>query len=1078
MTNRRLFSLHNPCQARKEALCWASDRTSGLPHSVLYISPPEVHRETLVEAWDDYGSKLALHTTQFDSVVDRLYEASTYEGDSTFISSEERRWIVEAALTRINQPRNPLYVDGDPSVGLIEHTEELLTLLEFAGLDSPATVKSRLIDVGVEHLADSLSTFVEQVQTVRKQQFDTKKTFRSERYLHVIRNSDNIVPMELTETEVVVVGAFQTLSPLERDLIDALATDFDTAVVCPRASETKPPTGIDLTLSRVSEWYKTLDFKPLTAENHAEATTQRSGQAIAKSLYRYQSDKPRIEAVESNFTLQSYPTVRHESSGIARKIRSLIADRVCPDEICVAVYDTDTYTERIGQALTAADVPIQYDLTRPFFSTLIGDMIEASLELGRNPNRQAPLCRLLANPLVDLNTPADSSAIIREADLLESTRIDTLQSRLDRPASQAIERVVGACERFVNTANPTSAKGTLLASLGIPVDKHEDKLTDDCILSEQERIQESSALSILSNVCSSLATINSECDAAALHRALEQVSIETTVGRATNSVRVCSPTEAISNPYTHVFVPGLTTEHTPSPVRRPAFTRSLNDAHREFEAVDPIQRTRYTFGLLLTGDAEVSLSVPERNANGDDYVHADVLEELQRVTRIEPTSSDGPTVEPATREEIYRSLAVALETDGVDPSQIISSVDEFDIHVPTANVSERLKRGVRLASARRKPDVSQFDGRLSPDAVQQLRDPDAPLSPSTLETYAACGFKFYAQSVLNIESDENVTIELDALDTGKYVHGVLETFYRTWIDQGNTSVTEATLDAAQLVLYEVAVEHLTTLDVNQTAFHSSWLTSLFDGLHDSENIYGDPDGPAGLFRRFLDAEAKLSATNADPSYFEAHVGLSGNPDVTRISPGPIQLSGTTASLHGKIDRIDMTSDGGIIAYDYKTGKTPNETNSIEGSAFQLSAYLLMAEKALDAEPIGAAYYRVNPSSSISYWAGTIGSEADASYYKQHTADPLKRYRTLTYETRDEFQAFLHGDVADRIEQISIAINEGSFHPTVLDPSKAGCEYCDYREMCDVRSHQRHEISNAIDRDEIPTYVPVTEGDNQ
>ena len=79
-------------------MSWAAEHSSGLPNSVLYLLPPEVEDETVYDSWEQYGNPLAIDITRFDEVVDRLYEGSTYEGESAYASSEQRRWLVEAAL--------------------------------------------------------------------------------------------------------------------------------------------------------------------------------------------------------------------------------------------------------------------------------------------------------------------------------------------------------------------------------------------------------------------------------------------------------------------------------------------------------------------------------------------------------------------------------------------------------------------------------------------------------------------------------------------------------------------------------------------------------------------------------------------------------------------------------------------------------------------------------------------------------------------------------------------------------------------------------------------------------------------
>jgi len=117
-----------------------------------------------------------------------------------------------------------------------------------------------------------------------------------------------------------------------------------------------------------------------------------------------------------------------------------------------------------------------------------------------------------------------------------------------------------------------------------------------------------------------------------------------------------------------------------------------------------------------------------------------------------------------------------------------------------------------------------------------------------------------------------------------------------------------------------------------------------------------------------------------PTYFEAHVGLTPDePGPEVISDDPVRVPGTDVELRGKIDRVDITPDGGLVGMDYKTGSTNSESDTIDGHAFQLPAYLLMAEDALDGEPVGASYYQVTPTSSVSPHDGTIGGDEDAAH---------------------------------------------------------------------------------------------------
>lgn len=1080
MTARRMFSRSTPSRSRATALRWAGDRATGVPHSVLYLEPPAVDDTVVADEWDAHGSRVELRLDGFRTLVDALYEADTYAGPSTFVTDAERRWTVEEALARIDDPTHPLYTEVDPTVGLVEQAEELLTLLEFADAIRADEVKQRLTREGVPELGRALSQFVTLVHEARRDGLGDAKTFRSERFRHVLNAGRQLVEAELAATDVVVIGSFQTISPLERDVVGLLADAFDTGVVVPRVTESDEPNGADDAVHRIFEWYEGLGFTPAVTGEHSGPSTPR--ETAAASLYRHVDGGDESVAVESGVSVETHATVQREVRAVAREVRSLIGEGVSPEAIAVAPFDAETYGDRLAEELRDADVPVSFRSSQSFFATSTGKLFEAVMDLGTEPDRQAPLVRLLSNPLVYPGQRESARRVLRTAELLESMRVSVLADRVAATDENLARDAVAACDQFVTADDFDDARQELFAALGIPTSDDGTSLTGGVEFSRYVTDREQQAIEAAADVCASLTvlrpssrrTVDADTAIETLRRGLEQISVDTTIGRESNSVRVCSPVEAVGNDTGHAFVPGLTTEHTPSPPRRLAFARPLNDAHSDFEAADPVEGTRYAFGQLLASDATVTFSAPERDSNGDPYVLADAVLELERVTELAAERVDGERAGPATYADVHRSLATAVDTDAVTPREVAANADTYDIDVPGANAPQRLAGGVRVAAARAADTVGKYDGHVEPELIADLRDGGQPYSPSRLETFADCGFKYYLENVLDIEPDEEVTLEPNALDVGTYVHDVLEGFYRDWRATGHETVTEDTLSDAETTLYAVSAERLAELDAYETPFHNAWLAALFDGLNVPDNRYGDPGAAAGLFKRFLRAEVELAPRDVTPTYFEAHVGLTpDDPGPEVISEDPVRVPGTDAEIRGKIDRLDITPGGGLVGMDYKTGSTNSESDTIDGHAFQLPAYLLMAEDALGGEPVGASYYRVAPTSSVSPHDGTIGGDEDAAhaYWGTDAPDPLRRYRSLAFDTRSEFNEFLHETVPDRIDRISAAVDHGSFHPTVLDPDTAGCEYCPYRDACDVRHHRRHAVHRHLTDTNTPHYAP-------
>ncbi len=1095
MPTVRIFANQDVPHARGRACAWAAERTTGAPHSVQYLTQSAVNDDVLDAAWEEHGSPLTVGVTRFDGFVNKVYEADTHRGPATYVTMAEREYIVERALTRLSDPEHPLFTDGEPATGLVDQAANLLTLLEFAGLDTPQRVRTRLREVGVPALADPLATLLQHTYDVRDETLGTEKTFRAERYLHAIRSGGEVLSATFPATDVLIIGARQTLSPLERNLLEVCTATFDIAIVLPRVTDTDPPRGADATLARTIGWYSALGGADLTDELRA-IETRSEGASVAAQLYRYETEHGDELACPTDLQYRTYPSIGTEVAAVVRDVRTLLtggpetapdtaadqestpdgaATGIEPADICIALYDENSYAEPLVAQLQAADIPVSYTRSHEFFTTMTGHLLDAAIELGQQPDRQEPLCELLSNPLVRPASDDDLRVITEMSGRLEATQIGSLRSHLDAPLRAHVDTTVEACEAFVSSAQPGAVLETLFDALGVPVDDQLD-LADDALADDQLHRREARALREAVRAGDAVGGLSEQHSVTAFRRLLERRTVDVQIGRQRGSVQLVTPMEAVVNPFEVVFVPGLTTDHTPSRTRRLAFARQLNDAHEEFAEVDPIQQTRHSFATLLAGPARLRLSRPETNANGDPYIPADVITELDRVTTLPESDGESEQPLPATRTDVHRSLAAAIDTGGTSAQEAQQSIRDFDIGGDGSHTHQRLERGLGVAAARASDEPGRFDGHVDESIAAGLGAGAGPFSPTALERYADCGFKYYMRDVLDIDETEEIEIEWDARKQGGYIHTVLETFYRTWQEQGHQEVTEEQLDDAAALLYETAVIELEEFDAPGTLFHNRYMSALFDGLGDDPAGPGDPDGPPGLFRRFLEMETNLAATPARPVALEGHVGLnSRESDAPVLSESPVSLPGTTATLHGKIDRLDATPDNELVAYDYKTGSTPSEDDTLDGYAFQLPVYLLLAESAYGGDPVGGSYYQVNPGESLSVHSGTIGAKEDAAHRTKRSAKLLRYHNHLQFDEREEFEAFLQNEIPARIERIATAVKAGSFHPTVLSASDAGCNHCPYRMACDVRHHRRHDIRARLEEDGSPAaYIPVGE----
>ncbi|MFC6993851.1 PD-(D/E)XK nuclease family protein [Haladaptatus sp. GCM10025707] len=490
----------------------------------------------------------------------------------------------------------------------------------------------------------------------------------------------------------------------------------------------------------------------------------------------------------------------------------------------------------------------------------------------------------------------------------------------------------------------------------------------------------------------------------------------------------------------------------------------------------------------MAGADSVTLSAPTHELDGTPLVEADILAEIHRVSGLDAREIPKET---GCREDVQRSLASTLAING--PEEVIEWVEAAaDVGTFDAERAERAQAGGACAASRSEPSLTRYDARLSEETRRALFHPtdSESYSPTALETYAACGFKFYMKTVIGIEEDDSLTAEASPLQKGSFVHAVVERFYLEQQDSLGEPVDEIISDTKywQNQLLQIALAELDeTLTREPTPFQRAWLEAVFAGLGDeaSNPYYGNrrPDEPEiGVLCRFLREEELLSNTTVTPTWFEARFGRRREFDTTVLQEEPVQLETQNGRIpiSGTVDRIDTYRDEDglhLVVRDYKTGNTPNEAATLDGLRFQLPLYAHMAESVLekgddaDISTVGGSYYQLKPPLEVNHYKGQIGSKEHTAHMRKGGGAAMLAWKYPRFETHAEFRTFIDEEIVSRIGRITAAIEKGAFHPTILDPNDAGCRYCAYQSVCDVRPHQRHETIEELETSESPSYIP-------
>lgn len=317
------------------------------------------------------------------------------------------------------------------------------------------------------------------------------------------------------------------------------------------------------------------------------------------------------------------------------------------------------------------------------------------------------------------------------------------------------------------------------------------------------------------------------------------------------------------------------------------------------------------------------------------------------------------------------------------------------------------------------PKWTSADGLVDPGGAQVVlekhRLAERPYSPSMLQQFAACPYRFFLQAIAGLAPREEAcgVEQMDPLTRGALFHEVQFETFRSLSAAGllpfSAWKSEDILAVADQILDRVAAEWKQEL---APAIERVWDTEVYD-------IRADLRG--WLHEVIQDADW-------EPLRFELSFGLERSEQRdTHSSAEPVRLD-SGALLRGSIDLVERHRTRGTLRVtDHKTGKQPDAPPAYVGGGqfLQPMLYSWAAEQLLNA--------RV---------------EASRLYFCTQRGG----YRIVPVELSERSQAF-----GRRLLQIVDEHLRDGFLPAA--PRKDACQYCDYRPVCGPYEEQRMQRKN-------------------
>ena len=341
---------------------------------------------------------------------------------------------------------------------------------------------------------------------------------------------------------------------------------------------------------------------------------------------------------------------------------------------------------------------------------------------------------------------------------------------------------------------------------------------------------------------------------------------------------------------------------------------------------------------------------------------------------------------------------------------------------PTAD--DALRRGLTALHARSGPAFTEWDGNLAGLAVPSPSG-GKPLSATAMQTWAECPYRYFLGQVLRLveRPEPETTTTIAATDRGTLLHRIVERFLAEVLERpkGPPAPTEAWTVADRERLHALAAEEFALCEAaGVTGRALLWRLQQRLLLDDLDHFLADD-------------EDQRAAFGSRPAAVELAFGLEGA-EPLRLDLG----GGRVLHFRGRIDRVDTTTDGRHVIYDYKTGK---------GKGY----------RELRDDPV-----RAGKTLQLGLYAEAVaqqrGGEEVASYFWMLTQDgDYRRYGSWwSPEHRARFLDVL-GAITDGIEAGVFPARSGAFDPHFRN--HANCGFCDFDRVCD-RDRDEHEQAKA------------------
>lgn len=348
------------------------------------------------------------------------------------------------------------------------------------------------------------------------------------------------------------------------------------------------------------------------------------------------------------------------------------------------------------------------------------------------------------------------------------------------------------------------------------------------------------------------------------------------------------------------------------------------------------------------------LSYPSLDEKAQPLSPSPYLEEVERVFGNRLHRETQLDLRPVAQSETpwsegqYRvdSVHAALNGDFENLARLANCQDQ-------QAVFQSIIAGLNTVDARQDRHVfSQFEGiingAIAKAELASRYGRDRVWSPSELEDFAACPFRFLIQHVIGLQAVPDLELATDYLTRGRLLHNVLAEFHRRVNSRlGGRGSPSGLAGSEAWMVFVQSVENVIGNEGITSRLHAAHIELEKRLLlkYGREYLAQHRDYDSA----WQDMEEPLL-----PAYFEVAFGASrvdGREEMDLRSTVPLEISAGSEMVRigGRIDRIDVGRRDGQLVFsivDYKSGspRRYNKKSIDDGTALQLPLYAMAAEE--------------------------------------------------------------------------------------------------------------------------------------